>query len=143
MPYKDKEKQRASARKSYFKHREKRLMANSLYRKNHRLRHNEISRKSQMEQRKNPEVKKKRRDYDLRRYYGIGEKEYQQLFHSQDGECAICRKREKLYVDHVHNSNPIIIRGLLCHCCNFLIGHAQEDTNILQNAITYLTKSQS
>lgn len=143
MPYKDKEKAREASKKSYIKHRDKNIIRTSLWRKNNRLRHNEIARKSQMKQRKNPEVKIKRKDYDLKRYYGIGQEEYQKLSNSQDNKCAICAKSDNLVVDHIHHSNPIVIRGLLCSNCNFLIGHAKDNINILQNAITYLTKAQN
>ncbi|MFE5507578.1 endonuclease domain-containing protein [Amycolatopsis japonica] len=34
----------------------------------------------------------------------------------QDGRCAICGGREKLYRDHDHDSG--LVRGLLCHSCN-------------------------
>ncbi|MEV7547992.1 endonuclease domain-containing protein [Amycolatopsis sp. NPDC089917] len=34
----------------------------------------------------------------------------------QDGRCAICGEREKLYQDHDHDSG--LVRGLLCQSCN-------------------------
>jgi len=43
-----------------------------------------------------------------------------------------------MWIDHNHNNNQV--RGLLCGKCNFLIGLAQEDKNILTKAIKYLEK---
>jgi hypothetical protein len=66
--------------------------------------------------------------------------EYQALLELQDGRCAICRRTstETLVVDHCHASGRR--RGLLCRLCNALLGMAQDDVDVLQAAIEYLTE---
>lgn len=82
------------------------------------------------------------RNYQLKRNYGITLDEYNKMLVSQNHRCAICEVDEVhagkngLYVDHNHETNQV--RGLLCPKCNFLIGLAQENTSVLQEAIEYL-----
>lgn len=45
-----------------------------------------------------------------------------------------------LHVDHDHETG--LIRGLLCHHCNTLLGHAKDSVDVLEAAIVYL-KSRS
>lgn len=71
--------------------------------------------------------------------YGITAEVYDDLLEYQKGVCAICGKpdtRKMLGVDHNHLTGKV--RGLLCHSCNVLIGHARENTEILNKAIAYL-----
>ena len=59
----------------------------------------------------------------------------------QDGKCAICGKRDelrRLALDHCHKTGKL--RGLLCMQCNTGLGQFRDDTNLLQKAITYLSK---
>lgn len=75
--------------------------------------------------------------------------DYNALFASQDGKCAICglpetvkdsrngRKR-KLAIDHCHGTGKI--RGLLCTRCNQGLGFFKDDTARIAAAITYLKK---
>lgn len=88
-----------------------------------------------------------RRDAALKNNFGIDLAAYQAMHDAQDGRCAICHKLEtltrrgnlvSLAVDHNHETG--VIRGLLCHNCNTLIGHAREDETTLQAAIDYLRK---
>ncbi len=55
-----------------------------------------------------------------RRNYGMTEEQYQRVLKEQDGRCACCRDEfvGTPHVDHVHGSNPIVVRGLLCRFCN-------------------------
>jgi hypothetical protein len=64
---------------------------------------------------------------------------YQSLYQSQNRVCAICGRRKSLVVDHAHDTR--MVRGLLCFRCNFLIGYAKDDPDILRAAIMYLEKS--
>ena len=74
---------------------------------------------------------------NLQLRYGLTRKVYEALFLSQENLCAICKKPGKrLVVDHCHKTNEV--RGLLCDKCNFMIGLANDDKTILENAITYL-----
>ena len=70
--------------------------------------------------------------------YGITLEDYNLMFEEQKGECAICFEKptKKLYVDHCHTTGKV--RGLLCQHCNFVLGQAKDNEQILLNAITYL-----
>ncbi len=89
------------------------------------------------------------RDKDLRRTFGIGEKEYNEILAAQNFVCAICFRSEtskrgdrvkNLAVDHCHTTGKI--RGLLCCNCNTAIGSFQENIQSLQSAIQYLQQQQ-
>jgi hypothetical protein len=80
--------------------------------------------------------------------YSFTIENYEDLFIKQNGVCAICGKpqppskgrQEPLYIDHDHDTGKV--RGLLCRNCNFCIGHAHDDVNILQLMIKYLEKEE-
>lgn len=83
---------------------------------------------------------------DRVRNYGISVDEYNKLYEIQNGLCAICKNPEKskstsgsvkmLAIDHCHFKNKV--RGLLCQKCNIMIGHANDNIELLQSAINYL-----
>lgn len=90
----------------------------------------------------------KRRDYLLRRKYGISLVQYNEMFVSQGGLCLICGGPEQrvhstskelcqLSVDHCHKTGRV--RGLLCTKCNHILGLWQDDPEIFKTAIAYLT----
>lgn len=55
------------------------------------------------------------------------------------GTCPICQRTDvKLYKDHCHETGND--RELICNRCNLLLGHAQDNTQILREAILYLEK---
>ena len=61
---------------------------------------------------------------------------------AQEGLCLICQKqptKRGLFVDHDHATGRV--RGLLCHRCNLVLGHAQDNTEVLLSAITYLRRA--
>lgn len=75
--------------------------------------------------------------------YGIDESAYIALIDSQAGRCALCRvgldgvsKVTTPHVDHCHATGKV--RGILCHHCNVLLGHAKDSADLLQSAINYL-----
>jgi hypothetical protein len=82
------------------------------------------------------------RDIRLQVRYGIGEEAYKALEQAQNYGCKICgvdaadQPGGVLDVDHDHKTGRI--RGLLCHNCNVLLGHAKENPVILLKAIQYL-----
>lgn len=87
---------------------------------------------------KNPEYM---RDYHLRYRYGITLEEYNRMFDAQKGCCAGCGIHQSelgkpLYLDHDHVTGEP--RGLLCHNCNTVLGHVNDNKNILQNLLSYL-----
>lgn len=74
---------------------------------------------------------------------GITVTEYFEMFRVQNGKCAICgishlELTERISIDHCHETGNF--RGLLCSCCNRLLGSARDNQNILENAIQYLKK---
>lgn len=87
---------------------------------------------------------KRSRDNMLKREYGLTPEQWNDLFSSQNGCCKICNIhsseiKKPLAVDHCHKSGKV--RGLLCYHCNWLIGHAKDDKDILSSAIKYLEKN--
>ena len=82
----------------------------------------------------------KRMAYTRKSLYGITQDEYDAMYENQGGVCAICggvnANRRTLGVDHNHTTGKI--RGLLCHACNTGIGHLQDATELLCQAIVYL-----
>lgn len=86
--------------------------------------------------RKNP-IRKKQ--YDLKKLYGITLVEYEALLVEQDGKCAICGQKDEhfnLAVDHCHGTNTV--RGLLCSLCNRGIGMFRHSPDLLMRAVEYL-----
>tara|TARA_R110000803_G_C11747659_1_gene292006 strand:+ start:75 stop:500 length:426 start_codon:yes stop_codon:yes gene_type:complete len=84
------------------------------------------------------------RDSNLRLNYGINLKEYNVMYESQLGCCAICgieekhSSRQRLVVDHDHET--LAVRSLLCGQCNVGLGHFKENQDFLANAIDYLKR---
>ncbi len=80
---------------------------------------------------------------NLRRF-GLTPEAYAALFHAQGGACAMCGAlkaggRGAFPVDHCHSTG--VVRGIICNNCNLLLGHANDDISLLQNAISYLLKT--
>ena len=71
---------------------------------------------------------------------GITKEQYQLVFETQKGLCAICNQPPKdnqaLAMDHNHQTNEF--RGLLCKECNRSLGLFGDSIDILTNAVTYL-----
>jgi len=132
------------------------------YRKNNPDKIREINRRSHAKARQNPEKAQAIRAYqslyreqnrnilsdkERERRFGITRHEYAEMFHKQNGLCAICSlpetatrngKVKALAVDHDHESKKV--RGLLCSDCNTGIGKLKEDRNVFLSAIKYLDK---
>jgi hypothetical protein len=84
----------------------------------------------------------------LKKEYGLTNEDVLIMYEKQEHKCAICGTEGfslnkayqlKLVVDHCHTTG--VVRGMLCHNCNRALGLMQDDVNILQNAINYLTMS--
>lgn len=91
------------------------------------------------------ENRDRRKDYYLRKSYGIDLAKYQEMLADQGGVCAICGTDDPkgksgtwFVVDHDHASGEV--RGLLCNRCNRAIGMLAEDHDVLMSAIEYLKK---
>lgn len=99
------------------------------------------------EQSKKPETAQYRRDYMRRlglKKYGITLEQFNELFASQSGKCAICCDDLSdgvggMSVDHDHSTTQV--RGILCRLCNVGIGHFREREGALLAAIEYLKRS--
>ena len=59
----------------------------------------------------------------------------------QGGRCALCRETptHALAIDHCHETG--LFRGLLCHNCNLLLGHAKDQPEVLRRAAEYLEEA--
>lgn len=84
----------------------------------------------------------KRRN-NLKAKFNMTLEQYDKMYVTQAGRCAICHLHQfeackAFSVDHDHETGEI--RGLLCHNCNVGIGNLMDSTEILENAIQYLTK---
>ena len=82
------------------------------------------------------------RNWWFMRKYGITLADYQKMYNSQKGQCAICSGFYSiLCVDHNHSNGKI--RELLCRNCNLLLGSAKEDINLLIGCVMYLQKHEN
>jgi hypothetical protein len=83
----------------------------------------------------------KRRHY-YRNTYGITIEEFDALLASQEGTCAICRRKimdprgYHPHVDHDHITGKV--RGVLCFSCNIGLGGFKDNAEFLRAAIDYL-----
>ena len=71
--------------------------------------------------------------------YGITLGYFEDLYHKQDGRCAICRRKitkKKCRIDHDHDTGNV--RGLLCASCNTGLGLFQDNPEVLTSAAEYL-----
>jgi len=85
------------------------------------------------------------RKWDLQYKYGMTLEQYSEMFSSQGGVCAVCKRPEtavlhgvvkRLSVDHCHVTG--LNRGLLCSRCNPMLGYAEDNIETLEAAIAYL-----
>ena len=139
MPHKDPIKRKEYARQYTQKNKKRHNENNANWRKNNP----EATSRYQKEYRKKYSeiIKIKKRDYVLRKTYGLSTEEYNKIFEKQNGKCAICNKHQSelsrpLNVDHCHNTNKI--RDLLCDRCNLTVGYV-ENCNI-DDILNYIKK---
>lgn len=81
--------------------------------------------------------RKRNRGYHLVKH-GLALEEFDAMFASQGGSCAICRAVKKLCVDHDHTTGKI--RGLLCSHCNSALGMAKDSFQTLIRAADYIRR---
>jgi hypothetical protein len=81
----------------------------------------------------------KKRDYLLRKKYGITFQDFVDILAEQNGACALCFKApnpdKQLHVDHCHDTG--CVRGLLCHQCNWYLGKVDKDPSLLDRMKNY------
>ncbi len=92
--------------------------------------------RSQITRAQTPKVRRKRRDSQLKRAYGITIEQYDELLEQQNHLCGICREAKKLVVDHDHQTGAV--RGLLCNPCNRHLGGLGDTEESLEAALAYL-----
>lgn len=99
-------------------------------------------------QKKNPEKaeayrdanKDRMREYRLQRKYGIGLDEWNGMFQSQAGRCAVCQRPLPLLVDHDHLTGRV--RGLLCNDCNLALGFLNDSPERALSLAEYLRRGE-
>lgn len=86
----------------------------------------------------------------IKHRYGLTKADWEALYDSQDGKCAICggelpvdiktrpNVRATTCIDHDHETG--IVRGLLCQSCNLGIGMLKHDESLMLSAIAYLKR---
>lgn len=83
------------------------------------------------------------RDKVIRRKYGIGLVEFDEMLTMQGGGCAICGSTvnpdaNSLAVDHCHTTGRV--RGILCGRCNKALGLLNDDPLLFEKAVIYLRR---
>jgi hypothetical protein len=79
--------------------------------------------------------------------YGLGaDLKYIEAWCQQDGYCNICTKPLQFtngrttHYDHDHTTKAF--RGLLCSCCNQMLGNAKDNPEFLRRGLNYLESFQ-
>lgn len=81
------------------------------------------------------------RVFKRKKLYGVTPDYYELMLLNQNGRCAICKTDNwgtTPHVDHCHTTGKV--RGLLCHKCNTGIGLLNDNVDIMNQAIQYLTE---
>lgn len=76
-------------------------------------------------------------NYQYLKKYNLSIEDYDKGVSSVCGICGV-KPDKPLFVDHDHNNGKV--RGFLCNQCNFLLGAAKDNVNILQSSILYLNR---
>ena len=80
-----------------------------------------------------------KREWYLRKKFGITNDEYWNIFMEQEGKCAICGQyppTKRLVIDHDHKTEKI--RKLICDKCNWTLGLINDNPFILIKMVKYL-----
>jgi hypothetical protein len=131
---KNREKIKQQARDRYAKNRDKIRELAREHRKKNKKQENEYQRAWRDKNR--GRLKEQHRQ----RKYGLSQEEFYSMLAGQGGVCAICGSSEwgpvGPAIDHDHETN--MVRGILCHHCNILLGCSRDNKKILLSAIDYL-----
>lgn len=85
----------------------------------------------------NPELARSiKRKSGLKRKYGLTQADWNNMFVSQRGACAVCQAVCRLCVDHDHKTGKV--RALLCHGCNTALGFLKESVATIRALADYL-----
>jgi len=82
--------------------------------------------------------KARHKDTRLKKLYGITIEQRKALLKEQGGLCAICKKPQRLIIDHDHADGHV--RQLLCDMCNTGLGCFNDSQQLLEAAVRYLRK---
>ncbi len=82
--------------------------------------------------------------YQRLKLYGMSHPEFEAMFRSQNGCCALCDEALQLSgstglnVDHCHVTGKV--RGIVCHKCNMMLGFVDKGDwyNRMQRVMTYV-----
>lgn len=134
MPKDRKEK----SRRYYLKHKDEILARNKRYTEAHSAERHAYAKTYRTEE----ENKRRRKNSQLLRDFGITLMDYEIQMARQSGVCASCGDPpppdKYLSVDHKHSTGEP--RALLCNGCNLGIGFFKEDPDRLLKAVEYLRK---
>ena len=134
MAYKDEEKRKANARKHNYKHYVNRTPAQKQA---------DLDRAAKYRKDNKELLAERRRARRLSIKYGMTPEQYAASFESQGRCCSICKadkpgSKSGWHVDHCHATGKV--RGILCACCNVMLGQAKDNEYTLFEAIAYLLK---
>jgi hypothetical protein len=90
-----------------------------------------------------PGVREREYWREVKRNYGLTKDQWLDLFDGQGRCCAICRctvpgTRRRWHTDHDHATK--VVRGILCHHCNNMLGRARDNIETLASGIRYLQR---
>lgn len=144
-----KRRRREADRKSYLKHREKRIQRARQWRKENPDKLREIKRRwdannpeklREQRRRKKPRSLEKAREASRKHLYGVTSEMFETMLVEQNHSCKICGKKPRpgrtLTVDHCHETGQV--RGLLCTACNVAIGQLGDNEAGLLRALNYV-----
>lgn len=86
-----------------------------------------------------PDYKKRQKEGNLRRNYGLTLEDFNALLNKQNCACAICKVGltfNTANVDHCHSTGKV--RGILCRKCNTALGQLGDNEAGLMLAVQYL-----
>ena len=113
----------AKARLQYERHRLKRIEYAKQYRIN------------------NPErVRVNKRNWEIKKRYGLSPEQVDALRSAQNNSCAICRRVVTLVIDHDHSTGQV--RGLICNVCNGFLGAIGDRRAAVYGMAAYLEVAQ-
>lgn len=88
---------------------------------------------------KDPIYQAQKRNYRLKKDYGITIEDYNRMLSKQNNSCALCFRTaaegKQLHVDHCHKT--LRVRGLLCAECNWYLSKLDKDFRLLSRLSTY------
>lgn len=95
---------------------------------------------------KKPNTREYRKNYQLKRYFGITLEQYKGILDKQDNKCPICFRpssdfERHMPVDHSHVTGEI--RGIVCGNCNVSVIRHFIDPEVYERAKVYLKNSKT